>query len=386
MLYNAYSHKLSKSRKDTLSYLNVMVVGSIGSGKTAFVRTFCETLKHDVIQGSFKESKPMVLKDPLRPTDELYTVSMHIEENGQRTALTIIDTPGFTTGYAVDHQLRYIAKYIDYQFERTLAEESKVKRDAKALDTHIHSCLYFIDIKNIQAMSEADKYILKMLSTRVNIIPVIGKSDTLTVAQREQIKSVFRREIFDILQIPIYGYIDVDDDGEEQDASSAQQQPHQMNRMLNMLQECVEEDKDEDAGALIDYLHSMPFTLVGYEEDPETGRPLNLANTVTNNSRLLDEDEDMASPVTPSSRRTSSRMNSKQHVLGRRYPWAVVECCNPTHCDFSQLKSTLLSTHRDMLRLDTFERFYEQYRTEQLLNRKVKRMIRVEPKAGVPLV
>ncbi|OAC99978.1 hypothetical protein MUCCIDRAFT_147618 [Mucor lusitanicus CBS 277.49] len=317
MLYNAYSHKLSKSRKDTLSYLNVMVVGSIGSGKTAFVRTFCETLKHDVIQGSFKESKPMVLKDPLRPTDELYTVSMHIEENGQRTALTIIDTPGFTTGYAVDHQLRYIAKYIDYQFERTLAEESKVKRDAKALDTHIHSCLYFIDIKNIQAMSEADKYILKMLSTRVNIIPVIGKSDTLTVAQREQIKSVFRREIFDILQIPIYGYIDVDDDGEEQDASSAQQQPHQMNRMLNMLQD---------------------------------------------------------------------RMNSKQHVLGRRYPWAVVECCNPTHCDFSQLKSTLLSTHRDMLRLDTFERFYEQYRTEQLLNRKVKRMIRVEPKAGVPLV
>lgn len=61
-------------------------------------------------------------------------------------------------------------------------------------------------------MSEADKYILKMLSTRVNIIPVIGKSDTLTVAQREQIKSVFRREIFDILQIPIYGYIDVEDD------------------------------------------------------------------------------------------------------------------------------------------------------------------------------
>lgn len=122
MLYNAYSHKLSKSRKDTLSYLNVMVVGSVGSGKTAFVRTFCETLKHDVIQGSFKESKPMVLKDPLRPTDELYTVSMHIEENGRRTALTIIDTPGFTTGYAVDHQLRYIAKYIDYQFERTLAE------------------------------------------------------------------------------------------------------------------------------------------------------------------------------------------------------------------------------------------------------------------------
>lgn len=83
MLYDAYSHKLLKLRKNTLSHLNIMIVGSVGSGKTTFVRTFCETLKHDVIQGSFRESKPMVLKNSLHPTDELYTVSMYIEENGQ---------------------------------------------------------------------------------------------------------------------------------------------------------------------------------------------------------------------------------------------------------------------------------------------------------------
>lgn len=134
MLYNAYNQKLSgshsrskstRSRKDPVSYLNIMVVGSIGSGKTAFVRTFCETLKHDIIQGSYKESKPMVMKEPLQSTRELYKVSMHIEDNGQRTALTLIDTPGFTSGLAIDHQIRYIAKYIDYQFERTLAEVNK---------------------------------------------------------------------------------------------------------------------------------------------------------------------------------------------------------------------------------------------------------------------
>jgi cell division control protein 11 len=128
MLYNAYSQKLSghsrstRSRKDPVSYLNIMVVGTIGSGKTAFIRTFCETLKHDIIQGSYKESQPMVMNEPLQPTRELYTVSMHIEERGQRTAVTLIDTPGFTSGFSVDHQIRYIAKYIDYQFERTLAE------------------------------------------------------------------------------------------------------------------------------------------------------------------------------------------------------------------------------------------------------------------------
>lgn len=136
MLYNAYSQKLSgnsRSRKDPVSYLNIMVVGSAGSGKTAFVRTFCETLTHDVIQGSYRESKSMVLNDPLQPTKELYTVSMHIQDHGRRTALTLIDTPGFTTGADVDHQVRYIAKYIDYQFERTLAEVNVFKFHSIAL-------------------------------------------------------------------------------------------------------------------------------------------------------------------------------------------------------------------------------------------------------------
>lgn len=236
----------------------------------------------------------------------------------------------------------------------------------------------------MQAMSEADKYILKMLSTRVNIIPVIGKSDTLTVAQRENIKSVFKREIFDILRIPIYGYIDAEDDSTSTPTAAAiKQQPQRMHKVLEMLQECVEEDKDEDASALIDYLHNMPFTLVGFEEDPETGLPLNIAANRFTESTIATKDEEMSSPIT--SKRTNSRMNSK-NVLGRRYPWAVVECSNPTHCDFSQLKNTLLSSHREMLRIDTFERFYEQYRTEQLLHRKVKRMLRIDSKAGVPLI
>lgn len=130
MLYNAYSQKLpGKSRKDNVSYLNIMVLGSAGSGKTAFVRTFCETLKNDIIPGSYRESIGKVLQHPLKSTRELYTVSMHVEEdNGQRTALTLIDTPGFTPGPTVDQQIRYIAKYIDYQFERTLAEVRMHKR------------------------------------------------------------------------------------------------------------------------------------------------------------------------------------------------------------------------------------------------------------------
>lgn len=125
MLYSAYSQKISspaRSRKEPVSYLNIMVVGQAGTGKTAFVRTLCERLKHNIIQGTLKESKPMVLKDALRPTDDLYTVSMHVEENGERTSLTVIDTPGFDQSIDIEQQLRYVCTYIDHQYERTLIE------------------------------------------------------------------------------------------------------------------------------------------------------------------------------------------------------------------------------------------------------------------------
>ena len=184
-----------------------------------------------------------------------------------------------------------------------------------------------------------DKNVLKKLSSRVNVIPVIAKADTLTTAQRQQLKQVFRTEIFDILQTPVYGFIEVDDEEEPQ---QQQQQSSYRGRILDMLQECVEEDKDEDAMAMIDYLDNMPFTTIGYEEDTQTGRPINV-------SPQQDHDN------TP--------------VLGRSYPWATVECCNPSHCDFETLKDILLFRHRDMLRIDTFERFYEKYRTDKLMNR-----------------
>lgn len=355
MLYNAYSQKLpGKSRKDNVSYLNIMVLGSAGSGKTAFVRTFCETLKNDIIPGSYRESIGKVLHQPLKSTRELYTVSMHVEEdNGQRTALTFIDTPGFTPGPTVDQQIRYIAKYIDYQFERTLAEESKVKRDAKALDTHIHTCLYFIDITSINGLSETDKYILRRLSPRANIIPVIGKADTLTTAQREKLKNVFRTEVFDNLRLSVYGFIEVDDEDEPMTADESATTAYRK-KILNMLNECVEEDDDEDAKAMIDYLDSMPFTLIAYEEDSQTGRPVEIL------AKDEGEDTDMSDKEKP------------RTILGRSYPWATIECSNPTHCDFEALKDALLFRHKDMLKIDTFERFYEQYRTEQLLHRKVK--------------
>ncbi|KAG0169799.1 Ca(2+)-dependent cysteine protease [Apophysomyces sp. BC1015] len=413
----------TKSRKEAVSHLNVMVVGMTGSGKSAFVKTLYERMKYNIIQGTYRESKLAVMKEPLQKTEDLYSISMQLEENGQRTALTVIDTPGLTSGANADQQLRYITNYIDHQFERTLAEETKVRRDAKALDTHIHTCIYFINTSE-GSFSDIDRYIIRLLSSRVNVVPVIGKADTLTLAQREILKKSLRRETFDIMHIPVYGYIatgdeydddedtDDNDDDEEEESNEDSEEDSQgderrenysqltkkkgeielegsvtIKRIVDMLQERVDEDRDEDAAAMIDYLEHMPFTLISYEEDHDTGRPVFLTQSSSSDSGY----DEPCSP-TPVNGNATSPTYRNQHkksdktsrpILGRRYPWATIECCNPEHCEFEILKSILLSAHRDMLRIDTYERFYEQYRTEQLLTRRVNKMMALQAQGKI---
>ncbi|ORE08232.1 cell division/GTP binding protein [Rhizopus microsporus var. microsporus] len=388
-----YSQKLSqnaRAKKDNVTYLNIMVVGMSDFGKTSFIRTFCEALKQDMIQGTYKESKHKALKGPVQLTEELYTISMQIEQDGKRIALTFIDTPGLTSSPTVADQLKYITKYVDHQFARTLAEESKVRRDAKALDTHIHACLYFMGASCIQGLTDVDRFILKVLSARTNVIPVIGKADTLTTAQTEKLKKTIKKDIFDTHRIPVYGYIEEENDGDDDhdedddDDSVSEEENSYLSRTINFLMECVEEDKDEDAHAMLEYLHAMPFTVIGYEEDLESGRPIQLlpgeassqpssAVSLTDPGYYSESIGSIASSeISPNSSKSSivsHGMGSTKHLLGRRYPWGVVDCYNPSHSDFLLIKKVLLKTHREMLRIDTFECFYEKYRTQQLMEK-----------------
>jgi cell division control protein 11 len=115
---------MSKSRKEPASNLNIIVIGATGCGKTMFTRTLCERVKGYQVQGSFRESSPRVLQGPLKPTQELYSVSMQLEQsaNQRATSFTIIDTQGLVKGVALGHQLGFLAKYIDHQLERSLIE------------------------------------------------------------------------------------------------------------------------------------------------------------------------------------------------------------------------------------------------------------------------
>ncbi|KAJ2962805.1 hypothetical protein NQZ79_g2158 [Umbelopsis isabellina] len=375
-----------KSRKKNATPLNIMVTGFSGVGKTAFVRTLCETLTN-------LETDPIPeLSGPLSKTEKPYTVSLEFDYEGDRIALTVIDTPGFQVNTPIEKGLQEITEYIENQFDLAIAEELKVKRNPKAVDTRIHVCLHFLDVSR-RELGANDLEILRRLSDRVNVIPVIGKGDTLTTAQRTALQPTIMRSIFDKYKIPIFGYPDLEEDEDYEVLDTVQEEDDEEEEESKEPNGVVEEEKpattaavdqpsslydeicndtdldslDEETRGLVEYLQKSPFVLISYEEEPATGRPIVIASNAQNNH--VDEEEMAMSPQ-PSHVQTNS-------VIGRQYPWATLDCLNPQFSDFSILKTLLLSSHRKLLVTETIERFYEGYRTEKLLLKKANKTMSV---------
>ncbi|KAI8090136.1 Septin-type guanine nucleotide-binding (G) domain-containing protein [Gilbertella persicaria] len=344
-----------RSRKNLVSNFNLMVVGFSGVGKTSFVRTLLETLQLEEVaqqeaspttptkkkrRDSFMSENSAIivheeLQGPIEKTLQPYTISREIDvDKKERIVLTIIDTPGFSAEYLVDKQLHDIIKYIEHQFDLTLAEESKVKRNPKAVDTQVHCCLYFIDPKK-SALDEFDIRILRRLSNRVNVIPIIGKADNLTLAQRNRLKPSIIKDIYTTHKIPIYGMPEdeEDDEDEENEPTKKEDKPQTLE---NFLSQFNYEQEDADTQQILDYLNLVPFTFIAYEDQPETGNPIQM----TTNTNIK---------------------------LGRDFGWGTIDCLSEKYSDFVKLKHIVLSSHRRFLQLDTVERYYEQYRTERLM-------------------
>ncbi|KAI9309035.1 Septin-domain-containing protein [Cunninghamella echinulata] len=355
-----------------------MVVGFSGVGKTSFVRTLLESLKLKMPKDKRETmvqpagNGQALITGPLERTLVPYTVSVEAEVDGEKMVLTLIDTPGFQTDYIVDKQLHDILGYIEHQFDLTLAEESKVKRNPKAVDTQVHACLYFVDPSK-RDLGEYDVRVLSKLSKRVNVIPVIGKTDTLTLAQRNRLKPTIIQTIYNTHKIPIYGMpedeeedeeeeVDVNDKEEEKDQKTNDDDEDKNKSTTNkdkdnkekkstptldeFLQQFNYEEEDDEVQAFIDYLRAIPFTFIACEEDPETGIPITM----------------------------KSQEEGKIIQLGRDYGWGTIDCLSDQYSDFNKLKTMLLVTHRRILISETLERYYEQYRTEKLLQKRATKM------------
>jgi cell division control protein 12 len=71
-----------------------------------------------------------------------------------------------------------IVEFLDDQHESYMLQEQQPRRTDK-IDLRVHACLYFIRPTG-HTLKPLDIEVMKRLSTRVNLIPVVAKADTLS--------------------------------------------------------------------------------------------------------------------------------------------------------------------------------------------------------------
>jgi septin family protein len=100
--------------------------------------------------------------------------------------LTVIDTPGF--GDYVNNRDSWmpIIEFLDDQHESYMLQEQQPRRVDK-IDLRVHACLYFIRPTG-HTLKPLDIEVMKRLSSRVNLIPVVAKADTLSPADLARFK------------------------------------------------------------------------------------------------------------------------------------------------------------------------------------------------------
>lgn len=116
--------------------------------------------------------------------------TLELEEKMFNVKLTVIDTPGF--GDYVNNRDSWlpIIDFLDDQHESFMRQEQQPVRHEK-LDMRVHACLYFIRPTG-HTLKPLDIEVMKRLGTRVNLIPVIAKADTLTPADLAKFKDKVR--------------------------------------------------------------------------------------------------------------------------------------------------------------------------------------------------
>ncbi|NWI71867.1 SEPT6 protein, partial [Eurystomus gularis] len=157
--------------------------GETGLGKS----TLMDTLFNTKFEGDpASHSQPGV---------QLKSNTYDLQESNVNLKLTIVSTVGFGDQINKEDSYKPIVEFIDAQFEAYLQEELKIKRVLHNYhDTRIHACLYFIAPTG-HSLKSLDLVTMKKLDSKVNIIPIIAKSDAISKSELTKFKIKITSEL-----------------------------------------------------------------------------------------------------------------------------------------------------------------------------------------------
>ncbi|KAF9044616.1 cell division control/GTP binding protein [Hymenopellis radicata] len=192
-----------------------MVVGESGLGKSTLINTLFNTTLYPA-----KVPPPPSAESP--KTVAIESIGADIEENGVRLHLTVVDTPGFGDFVNNDESWKPILDNIESRFDSYLEQENRVNR-MKVVDNRVHACLYFIQPTG-HSLKQIDVEFMRRLHTKVNLIPVIAKADTMTDEEITDFKARILADIehnnIHIFQAPTYDNEDEETIAEAEEIAS----------------------------------------------------------------------------------------------------------------------------------------------------------------------
>ncbi|KAK9236161.1 Septin-domain-containing protein [Lipomyces kononenkoae] len=188
---------------------NVMVVGESGLGKS----TLISTLFNMPLYPPRSEKRPSA---DIPKTVAIQSISADLEEGGVKLRLTVVDTPGFGDFVNNEDAWLPIVENIEQRFDAYLEAENKVNR-ANIVDNRIHAVIYFIAPTG-HSLRPLDIAVMTKLHNKVNLIPVIAKSDILTdeeiIAFKARIRADLDHHKINLFETPRYE-VDSDETMEE---------------------------------------------------------------------------------------------------------------------------------------------------------------------------
>ncbi|CCU77752.1 septin [Blumeria hordei DH14] len=332
---------------------NILIIGAQSSGKTSFVNFFKKSLK------SSKETSHLTtLQDDMfaSPHPKFGNFERHYVEtniDGENVGVTLWDSEGLEK-HVIDFQLREIMSFLESKFEETFAEEKKVDRDITKWNAALKMEKWPGErqSKYIQGIAggldeDLDLKVLRMLQGKTTVIPIISKADMITTAQMIHLKKKMLEgmRLANLDPLQALGL---------SSAKSSSGSPSDTDNEDNQYGT----ENGSDSGTLAEdgFLPmNKPLTL---------NLKRNLSHSSHRQVSIDGSDIFGDFPHLPLS--VISPDMYEPSFVGRRFPWGFADPMNSQHCDFVQLKESILGEWRDEIREVCRDVCYENWRTRQL--------------------